>query len=698
MSMALRYRGGFYSYNNVLYDIEIWQEGFSGSFTSVAFSNPPLEIQWNEIDKIDPVQTSCATLELYSDTDGQFTDLYSIAACSVRMDVYRAGQLYWSGTLDSEIYEEPFSYKDNYGVKLTFSDMSVLERLKWESTGFMTLRELIIYALQKCGISYSSIEEHTSTKLTSVATSSILDDVSIQTDNFYDEDGEALSYRKVIEGVLKPLSLHVCQKNGKIIIYDLNSLYTAFTQETIGWSSDDATLGSDKVYNNVKVTFSPYERQTILDADDVQLDESGTTTTVTTGVSTESSSEEIGFQTKFGDSGSGIIKNASAKFFKIIPVYSGDENKGIAWTLRTFPPGGSYQHYINSATSSTNALLFKLSKLGYLSDPGTSRTNFRLRVNLQLLADVRYNPFENADSDNEKGNYEEMKNRCNFVYIPFILTLRDSAGTALYHWENNAVKASTSFARVGCKWISGEGSWGCSWLTWYSGDRKTETGIGGWQSNKQIIGYYRGKTLPFTFDKADPGEYIDMPATSGYLELQIGTGILMYDYGGDTPILRNDMYSEINWLLYKEPSVKIVDKYYNEIDSKDVEIKAWINRDAKESLTIDTIQGTLENSSPTALGQYFHSSDKTAINSFYRGGFTDRIEHLLIGSIYSNYASRHIILSGTADLLTEFGTYKINNHTGVFMLLSETQHLRDDESEISAVQFEQDNYQGASYE
>lgn len=699
MSMALRYKGGFYSYNNVLYDIEIWQEGFTGSVSDVAFCASPLEIEWSEVDKIEPVQSSHATLQLFSDTDRQFIDMYAIKAGSIRMDVYRSGSLYWSGTLDTELYEEPFSYKNNYGVKLTFSDMALLERTKFDRTGFMTLRDFIVYTIHKCGINYTAIEEHISTRMTEYdTTTSLLDDVSVIADNFYDEDGEALTVRKALEGTLKPLALHIIQKAGKVFIYDLNSVLTAFTPSEIAWSADDATLGSDKVYNNVKVTFSPYERKTLLSGE-VKLKDDPNARTITTWVNTESADAEIGFKTHLSDNGSGLEKNAAARFMSIEPVYSGSEETGIAWTVRTLKPGEtSYASALNMPTKDTNAMLLKVPTLAYLANVGYSiRNNYKLKVNIQLLADVRYNPFEEAAGTNEEGDNDNMKNWCNFVYIPFILTLRDAAGTALYHWTNNTVKASNSYDRSGCAWAAGEGSWGDAWLCWYSGNRKNETGIGGWQSNKQIIGYYRGEKLPYTFDKSDAGEYVDMPSAAGWLELQIGTGILCYDYGGDSPKLREDIYPIMRWLMYKEPTIKIVSKYYKDIDTKDIELKAWLNIDAQEDLKIETIIGTLEESKPTALGQFFRSSDKSVLATFYRNGVTDRIEKLLIGTIYSNYADRHITLSGTTELLPSFGIYSDRNQAGTYMMLSETQHLQDDESEIKVAAFEADNYTAVKY-
>ena len=107
---------------------------------------------------------------------------------------------------------------------------------------------------------------------------------------------------------------------------------------------------------------------------------------------------------------------------------------------------------------------------------------------------VLYNWYAAMNKENEEGNWEEQQDWANFAYVPFILTLRDKAGKAIYHWENKLVKDGNSYEHnaSNCRWVTGEGSWGDAWFCWYEGNRKNESGLGGWQTNKQIIGYYRG--------------------------------------------------------------------------------------------------------------------------------------------------------------------------------------------------------------
>ena len=78
MSMGLRYQYGFYSYSNVLYEVSIYQEEYSGDVIPIEFGSESLTIEWHETDKLEPVQSSVATLCLFSNTDRQFVDLYTV--------------------------------------------------------------------------------------------------------------------------------------------------------------------------------------------------------------------------------------------------------------------------------------------------------------------------------------------------------------------------------------------------------------------------------------------------------------------------------------------------------------------------------------------------------------------------------------------------------------------------------------------
>lgn len=698
--MNLRYKGGFYSLNNTSYDVEIYQEGYEGEVSSIAFSENPLNIEWTETDKLEPVQSSKAVLQLYSDSDRQFVDLYTVQPGSIRLDVYRGGALYWSGTLDPELYEEPFAYKSDYGVTLTFADMAILDRLNWNITGFMTLRQIITEILFRSGIKQGPVEEYISTQLTQYTHENMLDAVSVNLSNFFDEEGEAMTLREVLDETLRPFALRLIQKGGKIILYDLNSVYTALNPETVRWDSDDSALGVDKVYNNVKLTFSPYEKTTLLKAEVDPKSVPGEGFIVKVDALKDSSgllSSPDGFKIVLSSTGKGVIKSDKAKFFRIDPIYSGEESAGVAWTVVAMNSFGGDISQLQPATANTGDLLMKVEETSYLGYVGLDRSNYKLKLTMQLMFDPRYNPFESAKKGNHEKAYENLKNRANYAYVPFILTLRDEEGNALMHWENKDVKDHRGYQRE-CKWVEGEGTWGDAWMCWYEGNRSNESGLGGWKGNKQIIGYYRGD-LPALFSKMDQGEYIDLPGVSGFLDLQIGTGVPAYDYKSDSEWqIKQEVYKECRWVLYRDPKLEIVDQYSKTLDTDDVEHNAWINRQAKEELKIDTILGTLTKPSPIAKGQLFKTSDKSVISRFFRAGVSDQLERLLIGTVYSNYAARHNTLSGTTVLLPSFGIYTDVSEPGRYILLNETQHLLSDESEILIARFDADNFEGVEFD
>ena len=163
MAMKTIYKGGFYSVGGTLYEVEILKEGYAGATTEIAFGEEPLTIEWAEVDKLEPVMSGSARLQLFNDSDRQFVGLYTVETGSVRMDVYRDGALYWSGTIDTELYEEPYAYKDGYAVEITFSDFAPLDRLRFERSGFLTRRQLINDILTKSGVRYTGLIPYIST-------------------------------------------------------------------------------------------------------------------------------------------------------------------------------------------------------------------------------------------------------------------------------------------------------------------------------------------------------------------------------------------------------------------------------------------------------------------------------------------------------------------------------------------------------
>lgn len=110
-------------------------------------------------------------------------------------------QLYWSGYLDTETYEEPYSMANGYDVSLTFSDFGVLDRLKSELVGVQPLSAIINECLNKAAIE-GEIEYHLATTNADGYTLD-LSNLFINMDNFADEEDETMTLREILEECLR---------------------------------------------------------------------------------------------------------------------------------------------------------------------------------------------------------------------------------------------------------------------------------------------------------------------------------------------------------------------------------------------------------------------------------------------------------------------------------------------------------------
>lgn len=708
MAKQIIYWGEFRSVAGVLYRVEILSDDMPYAAQQIHFPyDTPVEIEWHEVDKLEPIQSSCLTLSLISESDRQFIDLYSVEVGKVRIDVYREGKLYWSGTLDPELYEEPYSKKQDYDVLFTFSDFAPLDRKRWNKTGICSIQEIIDTCLESSGINYGSLQTYISTSEYQALESPIdLSAMYVLCDNFYDEDGEAMTMREVLNETLRPFALRMVQKRGKIYLYDLNAIYTGMPTEEVYWDSTDAQLDVDKVYNNVTVTFSPYAEAELINGDLEPKDVLQGKSVVKYLMDRDWANAAEGFELAYGQQeGLPLTLSNGAQFFRIDEIYSGNDEAGVIWACKghnetyydSFYGKAEFPRVFDPSTGECQSKPIITTQRAFLGYSSAKRIDYQLRINLDLLFDVRYNPFESASDSNESGNWEHLQDWCNFGYIPVMLYLRDKDGKILYHYKNREILESDSYKHTSnnSRWVAGAGKWGDMFLAYYDNDnRKSASGFGGWQSNKMMCGYYR-EALPKKWNTMESGEYIDLPPCSGYLELQIGSGVHQFDYNRSA----KDIYSRARWLMYKNPTVRLVNKNGTEVVVEDVEDKAWINISAKEDLPIDTIIGTLSDRyCPSARGLILNE-DLSPYDRFSRGKDIDgqkfplqRLERLLIGTAYSQYATRHNTLSGTARILPDMKVVTDASSQGKYILLSEVQDLMQDTSEILMSEFVADCY------
>lgn len=770
MAKYLRYAGEFLSIKGVAWRCEIWQEA-DAAYESVGeldFASGALSIEWAEKSKEEVICGSTATITLLSPSDRSYIDLYSIQAGQARLDVYRAGALYWSGCMDTEFYEEPYSEEKNYEVSLTFSDFGILKRIPYALTGDQTLDALVSKALELSDVQFKERKDSISSQDTG-GNSLTLSALKVASANFYDELGEASTWEEVVTGILQPLALRMAQRAGVVYIYDINSVAASAASE-VQWADTDQKLSADSVYNNISVTFSPYASDSLADG---ELDYSDTygpewtnLTNADDGAKYAGSTPPSGmtvpscrtwyldynashrteygwdyaltgftlFQSKDVSKVEGIVTLGSGcRFFRIVPLLNGSEIQGVAWGYYTGGHGSLASGYPklegNSLTLTTHSLAFKTAGISLPALPESERQSTPLKLELDMLMDARYNPWSDADNDgNEGANYESVKNTTAFVFVPCNVELYGENGAALYHWSNadivkNGAPASYVLNLEG-EWKEGAASGIEAYLAYYDpDDYESGSGAQKWRTNRQAFGVpliqsgdrtgtpcYKDadgnlkKWWSFdSFAKQPDGQFLPYPPAGGTLKITIYGGPMAFRYGAgfsedlSTSQFNTDgNYAKLRWILFGPPRLTVVSSSANleAVEVGDFEYSGEAASGAKEELAIDTICGSAPYSCPTARGVLRRSSGGEALSHLVRASREDSPEQLLIGTLYSQYATRHTVLSGTAELVTGFPTFSDAAQPSgtVFLAVSEVQNCREETSEMTLSEISEDNY------
>lgn len=754
MAKYLRYKGEFLSVSGVVWRAEILQEADAAFETvgSLEFdADQPLVIEWGNKSKEEVICGATATLKIISPGDRTYEDLYSIDVGRVRLDVYRNNALYWSGCIDTEFYEEPYEQLNGYTVSLSFTDLGVLDRLKYDLANMQTLYDVISYCIGRCGINCGGIDDGLiSTSLTPSSSALSLTDIKVRSDNFYDEDGEALTLGEVIEGILQPLALRMIQRAGKVYIYDLNGLYTKAAKKQIVWDGSSQTLGVDVVYNNAKITWSTYAQSGNLSPDSCwgSIETDATLMALnnlsggsknganyfsyhySTTLSDWIDATDCGFTIWLAADGvNAELLNNSVRFFKIVPQYDGTESEGIAiwwksvegikvgtssnWSA-SFASKGHGEGTIPGAIGSIGASLFKSSPVWL--PPVDSAGNLVLRVAIDMLLDPRFNPFETAANlmkyVEQKGWYDQFNKYGNFVYVPVLIKFQPDGSDTVYVWTNQSVvkkavssPVTTLNATYG-NWVvysgdSNPNAWG--YLCYYDAKDHVDTsGVLGWKKNRPAINPHKQNTIS-VLTNAEDGQYIPYPnygGGGGKLWIEVcGDGWNIVNEGTDLEKSENgpkQLWNKISWVLMKLPEVEIMNssQFDKTINTDDVEYNAQLNSAAKEPIEIDTICGTSAEGVPTARGAYFNARTGKQITQFTRAGRTTQAEDLLIGTLYSQFAQRRTTLSGEAQLMYDpIAVYtEANQDDKLFMATEDVQDVRMDCSDAVYVEIRPDEY------
>ena len=611
MAMELRYAGEFLSKAGIVWRCEILQEADApfGEVGELEFpADEPLVIEWPEKGKEEPLCGSTATLTVISPGDRTYADLYTVKPGTIRLDILRAGILYWSGCLDPEFYEEPYDKGSGYDVTLTFSDFGILDRLVCGLEGSPTIQEYIDTALAASGILYADIDQSMVSTSFTDGTGLTLSSLTVRSDNFVDEDGERSTLAAVLTGLLQPLALKMTQRDGKIWIYDLNGLYCSVPTSEAVWSGTGQTMGTDRVYNNIKVNFSPYGSGGLNVGEMRYTDIYGPEWTnltkekegveylkrpVPSGMTIPECYTfypEIKYASDYSNldftifistaAESTVFNYALCKWFHVEPILGSEESEGLAWgfyvghgNLTDLDGRKPVRKGLDLQQMHQRVEVMRTRRV-YIPPLGDEAERVWIRLRQEILVDCRYNPFTDATDNNCKANQDYMTTLANLSLVPMSAVIYDSesGGTALCHWTNREIteegRNADYISNLVGEWEDGDAQFGDAWLM-YCDPTSRDTilagsGLGGWKCNRQNFGivnllFWESENkewrLNESFGRMPDGQYIKYPPYGGWLEIRIYAGVYAYTENPTLQILTTvDIFNEDieNTALYKD--------------------------------------------------------------------------------------------------------------------------------------------------
>lgn len=206
----------------------------------------PLLIQLQGDGKLfNPVQGSGATINFLLPEGSTTTprDFYTADPHGIKVRIEKDtddsgnfNQVLFIGWVNTEIYEEDFTEVINQEVILECNDgISTLDRYDYAngygSDGLpiqfddeITVSQILKNCIDKMELGYLWMYYASYLKYDTQPTQTLIESLKVQERNYYNEKGEAMTYKKVLEAVLRPLNLTFFIESGKIYILDLTEL------------------------------------------------------------------------------------------------------------------------------------------------------------------------------------------------------------------------------------------------------------------------------------------------------------------------------------------------------------------------------------------------------------------------------------------------------------------------------------------
>lgn len=274
MSYGLMYKIPFSSSLGKDYVVEIEKEGYIGEYHELVADETPFVVNRAGEDFIySPLRTSTATINVFG--DDYLRELYSTDYRQYRVLLKCENSVLWSGFVKPEVYTQEYG-DEEFSLSIEcVSAIEVLDKIDYknDSRDFVSLWNLISYCIEEsCGL-YKYVYFPL---VYSLDADNILEKLTVSTQNFFDEDGEAMTCKEILEEICKVMNWTLVDWGGSLYFVDpdnINGEY-AYSEiggtiwkiiasgiqnvQAIGYDGDNHTLDIVGGYNKAVVKCSNY--------------------------------------------------------------------------------------------------------------------------------------------------------------------------------------------------------------------------------------------------------------------------------------------------------------------------------------------------------------------------------------------------------------------------------------------------------
>lgn len=240
--------------------VDLQQEDYAGSVTSIKGVYPALSIEWpSDRDNIfDVVRGSIARFSAYAEVLNQFDEFFDAYEKQWKMVITIDSSIYWSGWVMVGDHIESY-LSAPYVVTFMAYDLGYLQDVPFDNTREEddSIIDVLEYCLTQTGLGLN-IKERVNLYEDSInddEDDSMFDQINVHQTVHFDEDWEAYSCYEVLERELKPLNAFLMQEHGVWNICRVHDMkYEHNYRVIIGGSVDSSgTEDTTKALSGVSV-------------------------------------------------------------------------------------------------------------------------------------------------------------------------------------------------------------------------------------------------------------------------------------------------------------------------------------------------------------------------------------------------------------------------------------------------------------